>query len=1337
MATRIFRISTALATAGLLAAVPANAHQGSSSGADPSWKRQPAAVVASRVAPDGAPTFVWAASNAAYAPSIASTPSARARWFVTSHARILGLPPAALATARVASIHELGKGGTIVVLDQQVEGVPVFRTELKVLLDSGGRLIAFGGNLNRDASPGTSARSTGWKLTASDALAVAIGDHIGHGLLASDFVASAGSSKQLARFGLAGKRSDGAQPLYLSDDATSRRVLFPVAHGLEPAYQVEFMVGQRGTSQTDAERVVVGAADGKVLYRQNLTQSDAFQYRVWADPADKRPLDGPQADFSPHPSGVPDGSRPAFIPPNLITMESFNHAPANAVDPWLPTGATETRGNNVDAYTDDNDPDGFSVGDLRATVTSAGIFGRIYDVLVGPLASATQEQAAVTQLFYVSNWLHDWWYDSGFDEASKNAQALNYGRGGVEGDALQAQAQDQARDGAHVTAARDNANMSTPSDGVSPVMQMYVWTGALLFDDVTVAPLGLTPEHLNSEFGPADFDITAEAVLATDGTAPVNDGCQAITTDLTGKIALIDRGICTFALKTKNATAAGAVAVVIMNNTAGPPPHLPNEWPPLPVTIPAVSVTQADGVTIHNAADTGTVTVHLRHARDVERDGSLDDGIIAHEWGHYLHHRLTHCDATQQCGAMSEGWADFTALHMQLHEGDPLVGTYIVGVYATASLGDYGYFGSRRFPYSTNLARNPLTFHHIADGIPLPAGVPVNDNGIGNSEVHNAGEVWAMMMFEAYSGLVAESLGSSPRYTFEQARRAMSNYVVAGMKLSPTDATYTEQRDAILAAALAADERDFLVLAQAFARRGAGTGAVSPPRQSTDLNGVIESFELKSNQAFGPAAMAEDGNSCDNDGILDSGETGTLHLRVINSGVKPLEGSTLDVSSSTSGVSFPAGTSFPVASLAPFHAADFDVKVKLDAPFVGPGTLLLAYKLTNASAANTTVSGSIKARVDYDNRPAASATDDVESDVVVWQVHLESGDLPAETWSRELSGTNNHAWHGLDLAALGDISLESPALKVNATGPFKVTFKHHYSFETDVASNWDGGVVEISVDGEPFEDVTESPSAPVPGYSGTLTTGAMNPLGGRLAYSGKNPGYPADDTVTLDFGSDYAGRTVKLRFRIGSDAINGREGWFIDDIAFSGISNSPFAIVVPDSGACAGGPNADAGDDQTVASAAAVTLDGSHSSDAQGLPLTYAWTQTAGTAVSLVGADTARPTFTAPAVTEITMLELQLSVSDGAAADTDTVTVLVQPAGAPPSNPGGGDGGGCGCVVGARSGGGAHSALAALLAALAFVVVRRRRRWPDWPTRASPLSGHLDKSRPPRFARPD
>jgi len=87
-------------------------------------------------------------------------------------------------------------------------------------------------------------------------------------------------------------------------------------------------------------------------------------------------------------------------------------------------------------------------------------------------------------------------------------------------------------------------------------------------------------------------------------------------------------------------------------------------------------------------------------------------------------------------------------------------------------------------------------------------------------------------------------------------------------------------------------------------------------------------------------------------------------------------------------------------------------------------------------------------------------------------------------------------------------------------------------------------------------------------------------------------------------------------------------------------------------------PVASAGPAQTVNSGAAVTLDGSGSFDPNALPLTYQWTQTAGTSVALSSTTAVQPTFTAPATGGT--LTFQLVVSDGqytSAPATVTITV--------------------------------------------------------------------------------
>ena len=106
--------------------------------------------------------------------------------------------------------------------------------------------------------------------------------------------------------------------------------------------------------------------------------------------------------------------------------------------------------------------------------------------------------------------------------------------------------------------------------------------------------------------------ITAQAVVVVDASAPTGDGCETPFTNaaqLAGKIAVIDRGVCNFNVKTANAQAANAVAVIIVNNTTGG--LSPGGTDPS-ITIPTVGISQADGTALKSAIAGGPTTVTLR-----------------------------------------------------------------------------------------------------------------------------------------------------------------------------------------------------------------------------------------------------------------------------------------------------------------------------------------------------------------------------------------------------------------------------------------------------------------------------------------------------------------------------------------------------------------------------------------------------------------------------------------------------------------------------------------------------------------------------------------------------
>jgi hypothetical protein len=98
--------------------------------------------------------------------------------------------------------------------------------------------------------------------------------------------------------------------------------------------------------------------------------------------------------------------------------------------------------------------------------------------------------------------------------------------------------------------------------------------------------------------------VTADIMPVAEQGAGTGQGCLPLnalnTLAVRNNIALIDRGVCGFAVKAKNAQNAGAVGVIIANNVPGsPPPGLGGVDPT--VVIPVASVTQADGATLRTA----------------------------------------------------------------------------------------------------------------------------------------------------------------------------------------------------------------------------------------------------------------------------------------------------------------------------------------------------------------------------------------------------------------------------------------------------------------------------------------------------------------------------------------------------------------------------------------------------------------------------------------------------------------------------------------------------------------------------------------------------------------
>ncbi|HSR99417.1 MAG TPA: M36 family metallopeptidase, partial [Kofleriaceae bacterium] len=466
------------------------------------------------------------------------------------------------------------------------------------------------------------------------------------------------------------------------------------------------------------------------------------------------------------------------------------------------------------------------------------------------------------------------------------------------------------------------------------------------------------------------------------------------------------------------------------------------------------------------------------------------------------------------------------------------------------------YLGIRRFPYSIDRTKNALSFRHISDGAELPPGTQGSYRaGVPNSEVHATGEVWTSMLWEAFNVLI-------DAHDVATARRRMSDYVVAGLLLTPPDATFTEARDAILAAAGALDSDDMLLIAAAFAGRGAGSCAVSPRRDSLDNAGVVESGTLAARIEVGGLRVTDDGASCDHDGFLDPGETGTLRLTVVNAGPVAAEEVAVTATASIPGIQ--VGRPVPLGTMLPFTSVDLVFPVKILASVAPDTSAQFTVRIAaQGGCERTPTTISVSAAIGVDETAAVSRVDHVETAITPW---TPTGDGADGLWRRVVDATGNHSWLGKDFGNVSDTQLVSPVLVASTTAPFVVSLAHAYDIDAFSGFLFDGGVIEISSDGgATWRDVTEL--GVDPGYTGPVIS-PENALFNRLAFSGRSPGFPALQPLVMSFGMQLAGQSVQLRFRIATDSVVGLTGWNIDDIAVSGIDNTPFPALVPEPAVC-------------------------------------------------------------------------------------------------------------------------------------------------------------------------
>ncbi len=341
-------------------------------------------------------------------------------------------------------------------LDQVINGVPVFRGEIKAGFTKDGRIIRVINNM----APGLDYESLSTDFgNPTDAVRAAF-KHIDREPTKVDTEVNAAASNDLkVVFG----NGDWA--------TTAEKMYFPIEPGVARAsWRVLIWL------PVNAYYVIVDAETGATLWHKNIAddQTTSRTYQVYANPNAYIDVADSPAPLTPGPIDPALGTQGAILTRvnrSFIGNEGTNSFNTNG---WITDGQDKLDGNALEAGIDRDgtngvDPASIPVGAPANTYTS------LWNPPPGnpapgdaPIATEPQ-RGAVIQMWYIMNHYHDEMYKRGFTEQARNFQALNFGRGGVEADRVSAEGQDSS--------GTNNANFATPADGGRGRMQMFIWTG--------------------------------------------------------------------------------------------------------------------------------------------------------------------------------------------------------------------------------------------------------------------------------------------------------------------------------------------------------------------------------------------------------------------------------------------------------------------------------------------------------------------------------------------------------------------------------------------------------------------------------------------------------------------------------------------------------------------------------------------------------------------------------------------------------------------------------------------------------------------------------------------
>lgn len=799
------------------------------------------------------------------------------------------------------------------------------------------------------------------------------------------------------------------------------------------------------------------------------------------------------------------GSRQLVVSPADPTASPFGWHDTNGA-----AGAeyTYTRGNNVWAYDDRNDDDTGSAAE-SADGGSALIFDFPFDANNEPLGNL---KSAITNLFYMNNKMHDITYRYGFDEPAGNFQVNNYNNGGQGNDPVQA----NAIDGYSLPSQSvNNANFSTPPDGGSGRMQMFVWTrsgGQLVRVDAPAPVSGVYSGSAASNWGApiTNVPVTGTVEIVDDGTPQGSLGCNTLINDLTGKIALIDRTVCEFGLKAFNAEQAGAIGCIICNHLEGLVLMGAGDYGGS-VNIPVVMLKKSTCDALRQFVGNGlTVSLVLPPSSGPDLlDGDFDNGIIAHEFGHGISNRLT---GGPGAGAgclfnsenMGEGWSDFFSLVVTAKPGDFAEERRGVGTYVFRQDNDGE--GIRRYPYSTDMNINPVTFATVAE----------------NTEIHALGEVWTAVTWDLYWAMV-EKYGFDADITNVNSGNGRAiQLVMDGMKIQPCGPGFIDGRDAIMAAdILNYNGADTCLISSVFARRG--FGYLASQGSNEIASDGIENFDPIPTCIKELKIKKETTTP-----LIEPGEVAEFKITVTNH-----KGETAPNVIVTD--ELPGGLTFIAASNGGTYANGYVTWNLGDMPTGKVTTITYSAKSQDAIGS------------------ARYFQDEMDTDDNWISFNLDPAGDDYFTLQNSVVKSGSAAWKAESLAEATDFTLEPISSSIFTVSGNQPVLRFWHQFDTE--KGVDAGILEIQKEGDLLWHAILADKSFRNAYSGKVAYNTFA-LPNLYGFSGNSNGW-----IQSYFDlSDYAGEKVKLRFHFGTNKDDANNplpvgSWYVDEMEVMDMYN--------------------------------------------------------------------------------------------------------------------------------------------------------------------------------------